>query len=561
MKVRRLPVIGVILCVAAAAFAFWRSKPTRRPDQPIERASVANKELEELRPLAESVARLLETGDIDAFETATLASIDDWNAVVPKESAAGDGNENRVKASKRNLRASAKTLLNQAKRAGIAPGAFTFAVRSVKGPVGMRSTFDVGGRRVEVPLVGAATIVLKAMPTDPSRGNAGDYEFVAARVQQFPASWRIEAVRLAALPAGVGDPSLRRDLALAAKIGSPYDFKPRPLLVSDDERLKDFGVLVAQLARDHEVEKFVQAATMTRDESRRFVIDGEWGTTAEADQVWQEIQGRLRTSAEALLKQLAVLGADFSDARVAVRNVTVQGTDFRDFGSLDGIGADKVLIELAVESNRNGANGSSIGGNYLVEVDDLMRLNDRWAFLGRQLRWRELPSRLVSSEVKSKLDFENYIAEHGTLPVGMTAPEIEMVSLADSARTKLSSFRGKVVVLDFWATDCGACQSGLAALQKISAAHPEWKGQAEVITVSIDADQAAAQAHLEKRGWTRTNNQWAGAGGWGAAAAKAFRVGAIPTQYVLARNGKIAAADNFHADETLVKIITDELKR
>jgi hypothetical protein len=59
MKVRRLPVVGISLCVAAAAFAFWRSKPTGRPDQPIGRASIVNKDLEELRPAAESVARLL----------------------------------------------------------------------------------------------------------------------------------------------------------------------------------------------------------------------------------------------------------------------------------------------------------------------------------------------------------------------------------------------------------------------------------------------------------------------------------------------------------------------
>jgi thiol-disulfide isomerase/thioredoxin len=567
MRVRPLLVVGTILCTAAAAFAFWRhyaasaGYSTRAPGRLTRRAAAADKEIVGLRPMAESVARLLETGGVDAFVASTLATVDEWNAVLPNEAGPGAENEKRVAWDKRNLKFSANRVLEQMKGAGIAPGQATFKVRSVTGPDGMRSAYRVGDRKVEIPLVSAARIVLTATPTDATRPIAGDYEFVVTRAQQFAAGWRIEAVRLAKLPAGVGDESLRRDLALAAKIGSPFDWEPRSFSVSDDERLKDFGVLLAQLVKDHDVEKFVQTATPTRDEQRAFVLRGEWGTADEADQVLHDIQGRLRTAAQALLKQLAVLGADLSDARIQVRNVTTQRTDFRDYGSLDGISASKALIELAVESQRTGAKARFIDGNYSAEVDDLMRLNGRWVFYGRQLRWRELPTRLASDDVKQQLEFENYVAEHGTLPVGFAAPDIEMVSLVDATQTKLSSLRGKVVVLDFWATDCGPCQSGLAELQKTVEAHPEWKNRVEVITVSIDGDRPVAKAHLEKRNWTRTNNQWAGDGGWNSPAATAFRVRGIPTEYVLDRRGNVAAAEHFLEGATLAKVIADELKR
>ena len=65
----------------------------------------------------------------------------------------------------------------------------------------------------------------------------------------------------------------------------------------------------------------------------------------------------------------------------------------------------------------------------------------------------------------------------------------------DGARTvRLQDYRGKVVVLNFWATWCAPCLDELPSLQQMQQQLP----QVQVLAVSIDDDAVAYQKFLQQ---------------------------------------------------------------
>jgi peroxiredoxin len=129
---------------------------------------------------------------------------------------------------------------------------------------------------------------------------------------------------------------------------------------------------------------------------------------------------------------------------------------------------------------------------------------------------------------------------HGIHP-GDMAPDFTMQDLAGRP-VKLSDYRGKIVILDFWATWCGPCQNSMPHTQEVTA---RYKGQGVVTLGSCTLDTRVA---FER--WMRTNQQKYPDIVWGHDAAEKgpdtisaslYGVQGIPKQFIIDPHGKVVA--------------------
>lgn len=78
-----------------------------------------------------------------------------------------------------------------------------------------------------------------------------------------------------------------------------------------------------------------------------------------------------------------------------------------------------------------------------------------------------------------------------TWKTGSQAPQISVLDLQD-ATVKLSDFRGKVVVLRFWATGCKACVEGMPALDRFRKKYSE--NDLAVLGINIGGSKELVEA-------------------------------------------------------------------
>jgi peroxiredoxin len=118
------------------------------------------------------------------------------------------------------------------------------------------------------------------------------------------------------------------------------------------------------------------------------------------------------------------------------------------------------------------------------------------------------------------------------LKPGTPAPDFRLPSLA-GGEVDLASFRGKTVVLSFWATWCPPCVSEMPSLERLHRAlGPE--GLA-VVTVSTDEDEAVLRRFVAEQKLTLPVLRDAG----GRVAASAYRTTGYPETFVVDAAGLV----------------------
>ena len=81
--------------------------------------------------------------------------------------------------------------------------------------------------------------------------------------------------------------------------------------------------------------------------------------------------------------------------------------------------------------------------------------------------------------------------------IGEEAPEFESISI-DGVQTKLSDLRGKVVLLDFWASWCGPCREELPFLVELYEAKKD--DGFEILAINVDENSEIIEPFLTKLG-------------------------------------------------------------
>jgi thiol-disulfide isomerase/thioredoxin len=127
------------------------------------------------------------------------------------------------------------------------------------------------------------------------------------------------------------------------------------------------------------------------------------------------------------------------------------------------------------------------------------------------------------------------------LSAGDRVPDFELQETATGKPRRLSEFRGKWVLIDFWATWCGPCHKAMEKLRKFLAKHGAALGdRVQIIAVSLDEERDPAQRMVQARGWnTLALHLWAGADAFTSKIAQTFGVNSIPSYVLIDPDGKV----------------------
>jgi cytochrome c biogenesis protein CcmG/thiol:disulfide interchange protein DsbE len=161
---------------------------------------------------------------------------------------------------------------------------------------------------------------------------------------------------------------------------------------------------------------------------------------------------------------------------------------------------------------------------------------------------------VLDRESQSDGSTRRSVAVEGVAEVGSAAPDVVLPALDGGGEVRLADFRGRPVIVNFWASWCNPCRDEFPLLKMARREHRA--DRLEVVGVTYQDIPGDSRDFVKKMGAT-----WPQGVDDGGAVAKAFGVRAIPQTFFVGPDGTIVArvfgiTSQDKLDEPLRKLLT-----
>jgi len=268
-------------------------------------------------------------------------------------------------------------------------------------------------------------------------------------------------------------------------------------------------------------------------------------------------------------------------------------------GDLEGMRTSDIKV-IGSESAKNFLEASNLLSAGKVTIDDVKDyiFNTPYPMAGMQMALNAFGNRpeyfdihkKAAALLEKKYPAHEYVNEYNNfalsleqasqqmqtaelIQIGMPAPDIALES-PDGKKYTLSSLKGKVVLLDFWASWCGPCRKNNPHVVEV---YNKYKDKGfTVYSVSLDGIDSRTRGRFAtdaeyKVGLAQSKTQWKTAiekdgltwpyhvselAKWDTKSVREYGVSGIPKTFLIDRQGKIAAVNpRTTLEEELLKVL------